>query len=114
MGKPCSGSAFELKGALDRAISRSRSVLAAETQEAFVALASEVIALTSPPAPTANRPSAMRSTGARLLRMTGENCPRTLAASRPIALSAGVCSIELTARDRWTQHGGRDQLAEGI
>ena len=63
------------------ATSRSASVRAAETQVALVALASDVRALTRPPAPGTSRPSVVGVSGARLLRMIGENSPNSLAAS---------------------------------
>src|ERR1041384_4724339 len=83
------------------ATSRSASVRAAETQVAPVALASDVRALTRPPAPGTSRPSAVGASGARLLSITGDNSPSSLAASRPIETCAAVGSVELTFRSRW-------------
>ncbi len=62
-----------MSGLPDRANSRSIPVRAADTQEAFVAFASEVSALIRPPAPDARAPFEVGSRGARLLRMIGEN-----------------------------------------
>ena len=73
IGNDWSALLSELSGVPDRANSRSISVRAADTQGALVAVAREVRALTRPPAPDSSGPLSVGSTGARLVRMIGEN-----------------------------------------
>src|SRR5437763_16718087 len=103
MGNDCSEPLFELRGVPEAASSRSTSVLAADTQVAFVAIARDVRALTRPPAPDICWPSRFGSTGARLVRVIGENLLNSLAATRPMGCRAGVSSGVLTSGDNLPQ-----------